>query len=352
MDRREFLKSTGAAAAASSAVATGAAAAEAAPSAPATSRGLQRLRLAIAWQDGFAGPADWAHRLALRIDGLSSGRWHVVPAFDVVDAHAAVERGDADLCFASADALIDAHRAFAYFAGLPGSRGLAPRQLQSWIAIGGGQTLWDDLAGDAGIKPLLSAHSGPRSLMLATEPVETMGALGGRKAYVTGLARDVARGLGLDVVAVTPGGVSDAMHRGALDVAELGGAIVSYAAGLPQAAPYTAGTQINRNGRAFFLGVRRAFWDGLPASDQALLESAAAEEFRLSLAEEEVHGRLLHPAPPAHRVWTIAGELAHAIDRVAEAVVAHAAGSDARSRRIADSHAAFRDTTVDAAATA
>ena len=95
MDRRGFLKSTGAAAAATAVAATTTAAAETAPAKPAVSRGLRELRLAVVHDDGFAGPADWAHRLARSITELSGGRWRVTPAFGMRDASAAVRAGDA-----------------------------------------------------------------------------------------------------------------------------------------------------------------------------------------------------------------------------------------------------------------
>ncbi|MFN3624595.1 MAG: hypothetical protein ACK4TP_11090 [Hyphomicrobium sp.] len=342
MDRREFLKSTGAAAAATAAAATGTANAEAAPSAPAVGLGLRELRLAMSCGDGFAGQADWAHRLARNINELSGGRFRVMPAFGVADPAAAVCAGDADLCFDTAGALIDIHRGFAYFAGLPGDLGLTPRRLQTWIAVGGGQALWDDLAHDVGLKPLLAAHTGPQSLMLASTRISSMAALAGIKVQVGGLARDVARGLGMDVVSVAPGELASAMQHGSVQVAECGGAILSYALGLPAVAPFSTGAGISQNGTSMYLGVRNSVWDSLSPGDQAVLATAANSEFQLSLAEEEAHRYLLYPAPTADRVWPIAADLAHAIERVAAAVVAHTAGADARSRRIADSHAAFK----------
>lgn len=341
MDRREFLKSTGAAAAATTVAAT-ATTAEATPSAPSASKGLQQLRLAVACEDGFAGPADWAHRLARSIGQLSAGRLQITPTFGVADAAAAVRAGDADLCFDTVSGLLDAHRGFAYFAGLPGDHGLAPQHLHAWITVGGGDALWDDLAGDIGLKPLLAAHTGSKSLMLATGPVSSMAALAGLKAQVGGLARDVARGLGMDVVSLPAGQLAPAMQQGEAQVAECGGAIASYALGLPAVAPYSAGTSISQNGTSMYLGVRRDLWDSITPSEQALLASAASSEFQLSLAEEEAHRRLLYPEPAAGRVWSIAADLAHAIERVAAAVVAHTAGADAKSRRIADSYAAFK----------
>jgi TRAP-type mannitol/chloroaromatic compound transport system substrate-binding protein len=343
MDRREFLRSTGAAAAAATTASTVAAtAAEPALATPALVTGLQELRVAMPWADGVAGPADQARRLGLSIATLSHGRYRLVPTFGVANGLAAVRAGDADIYFASEHDHLDAHRGFAYFAGLPGDCGLAPQQLQSWIGVGGGQALWDDLAGDLGVKPLLAGHTGSRSYLLATERIETMSALAGRKAAVQGLARDVARGLGLEPVPVPPAELAGAMERGDILAAEYGGAIASYALGLPRVAPYWAGTSINRNGTALTLGLRRSLWEGLGAADQALFAAAAAAELQQSLAEEEAHRQMLHPEPPAGRTWPLAAELSHAIGRVAEAVVAHAAGANAQTRRLNDSYAAFR----------
>jgi TRAP-type mannitol/chloroaromatic compound transport system substrate-binding protein len=343
MDRREFLKSTATAAAATAAGATGAAAA--APSAPAISKGLQQLRIAISCEDGFAGPADWANRLARSIHELSGARFEMVPAFGTTDASAAIGAGNADLCFDYANALLDVNRGAAYFAGLPGTHGVTPHQLATWISVGGGQALWDDLAADADVKPLLAAHTGAATLMLATRRADEIAALAGLKMYIDGLGRDVARGLGMDVVSTAPGQLPTAMREGEVDAAECGGAIASYALGLLNAAPYSAGTSIYRNGTAMYLGVSRKFWDTLSSSDQALIARAATAEYQLSLAEEEAHRQFLSPAPASERVWPIAAELQHAIERVSAAVVAHAAGSDATSRRIADSFAAFKRAT-------
>jgi TRAP-type mannitol/chloroaromatic compound transport system substrate-binding protein len=339
MDRREFLKSTGAAAAAAT---TATAVAETTLAAPAVAKGLQQLRLVMPWADGVAGPADQARRLAQRIASMSGGKIRLVPSFGVSNGLAAVHAGDADLYFASTNHNLDAHRGLAFFAGLPGDRGLAPHHLQSWVTLGGGQALWDELAGGLGIKPLLAAHTGSRSLMLATESIDTMSALTGRKAYVEGLARDVARGLGLEPVSMAPAQLAGAMQNGELLAAECGGAITAYALGLHAVASYAAGTSINRNGTALSLGIERALWDRLGESDQAMVAAAANAEFQLSLAEEGAHRPMLYPEPAPERIWPLAAELSHAIRRVADAVVAHAGGADAQSRRINDSYAAFR----------
>ena len=344
MDRREFLKSTGAVAA-TSAIGTAVSAADGAPAAPAISKQLRELRLALPWMESAAGPADWARRLSRDVMSLSDGRLRLTPMFGVASFLAAVRAGDADLYFGDITDDANAHRAFAYFGGLPGDHGMAPQHLQAWLQVGGGQELWDDLAADLGIKPLLAAHTGTRSFLLAAERIETMGALSGRRVRVHGLACDVARGLGLEPAELPPAEIAGSMRRGDVLAAECGGAIVSYALGLRTAAPYAAGASMNGRGRALALCVRRKLWDDMDASSQAILAAAAATEFHASLAEEEAHRPFLHARAPQDRTWPIAAELAHAIQRIADAVVAHAAGTDAPAARISTSYAAFKRAT-------
>lgn len=348
MDRREFLRTTGAAAAAAAtataateAVAQSAVGAESQVAAPAVGKGLKELRLTTAWPDAASGPADQAHRLGQRIAALSEGRYRVVVAHGTGGGLAAVRAGEADLYFASEHDHLDEHRALAYFAGLPGDRGIAPRQLANWLLVGGGQALWDDLAADFGVKAMLAGHTGP-AIFCARARIDTMSDLQGSKVSVPGLGHDVARGVGLVPVVTSAGDLAGSMMRGDILAAEWGGAITNLALGLRNVAPFAAGTGINRNGSGLSLGISRKLWESLSASDQAMFESAAAAELQLGLAEEEAHRQFLVPPPNADTVWPIAEELDRAVRRVADAVVAHVAGSDSRAQRINTGYAVFR----------
>ncbi len=349
MDRREFLKSTGAAAAAAAAataaVAQPSTASPAAPesvAAPALASGIKELRLAISWPDGVAGPADQGHRLGQRLAAMSGGRYRIAFLPGIDNGLAAVRAGNADLYYASEHDHLGAHRALAYFAGLPGERGIAARQLSAWMLVGGGQQLWDELAAELGVKAMLAGHTGERPCFLASRRLSDMGELTGEKVAVAGLARDVVRGFGLEPVALPPARIAEALAGGELLAAECGGAIASHALGLLRAARHCVGVSVNRHGSAVALGLRRSLWDGLPASDQAMFAAAAAAEYELALAEEEAHRRFLYPEPGADKTWPLAGELSRAIRRVADAVVAHVAGSDAHAQRINAGYGAFR----------
>lgn len=344
MDRREFLRTTSAAAAAASAAAAAATPASASEeiAAPATSRGLQELRLVTPWPDTAFGLADQAHRVAQRIAAMSDGRIRISFEAGVADGFAAVRRGDADLYFASEHAHVETHRALAYFAGLPGERAVAPHRLAAWMQVGGGQDLWDDLAGAFGVKAILAGHSGDAPCLLATRRPEAMKELAGAPIAVEGLARDVARGLGMTPRTVDAGGIRQALANGEVLAVEAGGAITSHALGILKAAPHAAGTSINKHGSALSLGMSRRFWDGLSPTDQAIFAAAATAEYHLALAEESTHRRMLLPRQSANASWPVAQELARTIRRVADAVVAQVAATDADSQRINASFMGFR----------
>jgi TRAP-type mannitol/chloroaromatic compound transport system substrate-binding protein len=169
-----------------------------------------------------------------------------------------------------------------------------------------------------------------------------MSELAGAKAAVMGLARDVVRGFGMEPAALRSSDVAGALARGDLLAAELGGAMTTHAIGIAAAAPYWSGTAINRHGAALSLGLSRAFWDGLSASDQMIFATAAAAELQLALAEDLSHRRLLAPVPPAASTWPFAADLARAVTRVADAVVAHVAAVDAQAQRINAAYVGFR----------
>jgi len=343
MDRRAFLKTTGAAAAAATTASAAAAAAEERQvAAPAVAKGLRELRLAMTWPDAVSGPADQAHRLAQRITTMSDGRYHLIVVPGVTNGLAAVSAGTADLYHGSEHDHLDQHQALAYFAGLPGERGIAARHLITWMLVGGGQSLWDELAGEFGIKAMLAGHSGDESTFRATRRIATMRELAGEKVSVTGLARDVVRGFGLEPVAIATADLAGALQRGDVLAAEWGGALASHSLGLTGAAPYAVGTSINRHGAALSLGMRRDLWDRLSAADQAMFTAAAAAELQLALAEDEAHRRLLSPQSSTDRTWPLGPELDRAIRRVADAVVAQVAAADGHAQRINAAYTAFR----------
>jgi len=344
MDRREFLiTSSGAAVAAASATPVQAGDA---PSPPAGAPPLPRtgllLRLAMPWAEAPQGPADGAHRLARRLEALTGDRYRIEIAASV----GSVPDHDAELALCPAHDFAPLHPAFAYFAGLPGSGGLAAQDLAHWIAIGGGQVLWDDLAHRHGWKPLLAGHLGEAPPLWSRQPIDGLSDFAGRRVAAPGLGGDVARALGAEAGdTLPPREAAAGLAEGSLFAAEAGGLMTSLALGLAGSAAYATGEGLNGRGTALALNVRLALWERLPDTDKAIFAAAASAELQLSLAEQRAHAALAHRVLEARGVrfapWP--ADIAEALDRVAEATIAHVAGRDEIAVGIDQSYAAFRN---------
>ncbi len=342
MDRREFLISSGGAAvaAASPAAAAQAETASAPPVSP-TGAGTQ-LQLSMTWADAPHGPADSARRLARRIETMTDGRYRIE-----VQAAGDGSQDIPDLVHGSAHDFSSLHPAFAYFAGLPGSAGLAPQDLAHWIAVGGGQMLWDDLAGRHGWKPLLAGHSGDAPPLWSRRPINGLADLAGQRIAAPGLGADVVRALGAETheASGVPHEAVAAFADGSVFAAETGGLTTSLVSGIAAFAPHATGQGLNGHGTALALNVRLALWERLSESDKAIFVAAAAEELQLSVAEERAHAGIARRVLEGSKGVRFApwpADIAEALDRVAEATIAHVAGRDDIALRIDQSYMAFR----------
>lgn len=336
MDRRRFLMSTGGVAVAAAASTAGAEAATWATSPGPVPEGAAVLRLAMPWANRPQGPAESAWRLAQRFQAMTGGRYHlqIVASVD-----------EADLLHASPHDLASHHPALSYFAGLPGSAGLAASDFAHWLTVGGGQMLWDDLAADYGWKPLLAGHLGHAPPLWSQAPITRLSDIAGQPLAIGGLGADAARALGAEVLAIGPDAAVGALGDGSIRAAEMGGLLTSLGLRVARVAKYATGHGLTGGGTALALHVRLDAWERFAAEDQAILAAAAEQEFHASVAEDRAHERLARQTLETAFGVTFAAwpeDIAGALDRVAEATIAHVAGYDARAARIDQSYMAFR----------
>lgn len=335
MDRRDFLKVGGAAA-----VTAGSAGAATAQSAPVILPGATELRLAspgLPDVPGF-GP----DRLARRLELATGGRYRIV-----------ADAGGADLVFGDANRQRDRHPAFAVFAGLPLGQGLDTAAHQTWLAVGGGQMLWDDLAAQFGFKPLVAGHTGPSSGLWAARRLETVADLAGARLHVDGLAADVVRALGAMPLHVAIDDLRAGLAEGRIDAAELLGPLFLAAPDLQPLAERLYSPGLNAGGRVLSLDVRKEVWDHLGAADQAIFEACAAEAYQLALVEARAHEMMAAQVAQTSK-WPVRSVLGHelsaALQRTAGEILADMAGRDHDARRVHDSYQAFRTMLGDAPA--
>lgn len=331
MDRRDFLKIGGAAAVTGGAA--GSVAADTVP-APSIKSGVRHLALANACPADLPGLGP--ERLARKLEIAMGGELAIVEATDA---------GDADLTYGRGLDSVQLHPAFAFFSGLPLGQALDAQDLLGWLALGGGQILWDELAASFGFKALPVGHSGPSAGLWANRRLERLSDLRGAMVGVSGPAADVVRAIGGQPVTIAPRDLKAALAGGRIAAAEWLGPPLAIATSMQPLAErlYTPG--LYPAGEVLVLNVRRDLWVELSDAERAVFTACAAEECQLAVAEARTAALVVAQISRSGK-WPVRQEfepeLGAALERAAADTVNRIAAVDDRAARIHDSYAAFR----------
>ena len=333
MDRRTFLKSSGAAAAAASATAVAAEQAQAdANAGPAI-----RTALAAPYASGYL--RDRADRLALRLREISDGRINLQFETATGNGADAVLSGAADAYFGSEADHIERNGALAYMSALPGDLGLGCDHFMTWLSAGGGQMHWDHVAAELGYKALAVGHSGRGAGLWAMTDVNSLADLAGQSIATHGLAKRVGDALGLQAQA------SDA----AALIEPLMGPTAAMASGASGQRRYWWREGLNRSGVVLSLGLALPLWQRLTDGDRAVLTAAASEAFHQCVAEHAAHDRDVAPHLFAHHGVHQSpppNDIRRAIDHISQDVISDIAAQDTTASRIHESYMVFRKNVV------
>jgi len=229
-----------------------------------------------------------ARRLAQTIAASSNGRIRIdVSASGAVvrplQTFDAVQAGVADMFHSHIGYFEKKSPAFHFFSGVP--FGFTANELFAWMNFGGGQELWDALAGQFEIKPLLACSTGSQMGGWFTREITSVGDLKGLRYRMGMPAGEVFRRLGAIVVLVPGAEIVSALQSGAIEACEWIGPWVDMAMGLHRVAGFYYYPGWNEPGGALALGISRRVWESLDEADRRLIEAAAANEFAISLAE-------------------------------------------------------------------
>ena len=334
MDRRDFLKTSGAVAVAAGSAAAPAQASENPQAPPVALRGTKLLTLGTEWAlepIGF-GP----ERLARRIEAATDGRYRIEIGHG---------NSDPDLTYVSACRHATLHAAFNFFAGLPFAQGLDATAQHAWLLIGGGAMLWDDLALEFGFKPLLAGHTGASAGVWAGARLEAIGDLSRATLHVEGLSADVMRTLGANPLRMPPHELRPALAGGHIQAAEWLGPLVIPSPDLQPLAQRLYEPGFHRGGMVQSLTVRKSLWEAMGAADRVIFEACAAQECQLALADAQAHaliaGQIEAPTKwPVRIAWP--DNISDALDQALAEVMEGIAANDPHGRRIHDSYRAFR----------
>lgn len=281
MKRREFIKKAGV---------TGAVGAIAATTLAAPAIAQQRIDMIIVtpWPRDFPGLGTGAQRLAQRIDDMTEGRIAVqyfaakerVGAFDAFDE---VASGNAQAYHAADYYWKGKHPGWAYYTSVP--FGLTYTEINAWIRFGGGQELWDELAGSFGLKCVMAGNTGVQMGGWFNKEINSADDFKGLKMRIPGLGGDVLAKLGASPVSLPGGQIYENLVSGAIDATEWVGPWNDSFMKFYEAAKYYYYPGMHEPGSMLALGMNASWWGKLSKSDQLIIEAAAAMENDVMMAE-------------------------------------------------------------------
>ncbi|MEL6217241.1 MAG: TRAP transporter substrate-binding protein [Pseudomonadota bacterium] len=279
MDRRSFITTAGVAAGATAATTL---------AAPAVAQGRIEMVIVSTWPRDFPGLGVSAQRLAARIGEVTDGRINVqyfaagerVGAFDSFDE---VASGNAQAYIAADYYWKGKHPGWAPFTAIP--FGLTYTEIDAWIKFGGGQALWDEIAGEFGLKNFACGNTGVQMGGWFNKEIESPDDLKGLKMRIPGLGGDVLAKLGASPVSLPGSQIYENLVSGAVDATEWVGPYNDFFMKFYEAAKYYYWPGMHEPGSQLALGMNASWWGGLSKTDQAIIEACANEENARQMAE-------------------------------------------------------------------
>ena len=270
MKRRDFIKAgTAAGAVAGTTVITGA---------PAIAQGNIEWKLPTSFPAQAPGVGTNVTSFAERVAAMSDGRLtfevfssgELVPPFAIEDA---VQQGTVEIGHSTPYYAAGKNPALHFFSTVP--FGMSATEHTAWLRYGGGQTLWDEIYAERGLKPFYSGNSGVQSAGWFREPIESLDDLKGLNMRIAGLGGEAMRALGVNAVLLPPPEIFPAFKSGAIDAAEWVGPLLDQAFGLYKVASLCYVPAFHEPGAALEIVVNRDAFDELPADLQAIVANAA-----------------------------------------------------------------------------
>jgi len=307
---------------------------------PAIAQGIKDLKLVTSYPRDLPGTSTSPERLAQSISAMSDGRLRVtvypdgrlVRALEVFDA---VSASAADMYFTDEKYFQDKSPALNFFSTVP--YGLTTDEFRAWILFGGGQALWDQVDAQFNINPLMLQSTGVQMDGWFIKEVKVPDDFKGLRYRMPELGAEVLRRMGATVVLIPAGDIAGALKSGAIDGAE-------FWLELHKAADYYYYPGFHEPGFNATLGINKTLWDGLTASERALIEAAAQAETTRSLAEfnaENIKPLKLLRADERVGIRRFSDALIKTIGRLSKEVLADTAAKDQLTRKVYDSYMAF-----------
>ena len=339
MKRREFLKTTGAAA-----VAAAAATAVSAPAVLAKEK-TYRWKMVTTWPPNLPVLQDGAVRFAKRVEEASGGRLKIqvfaggelVPPLGVFDA---VSSGTVQCGSGAAYYWAGKVPAAQWFASVP--FGLNAQGINAWFYGGGGLALWESVYRDFNLVPRPQGNTGVQMGGWFRKEIKSLADFKGLKMRIPGLGGKVIAKAGGTVVLLPGGEIFTSLERGVLDATEWVGPMHDLRMGFYKAAPYYYYPGWHEPGTCLEVIFNKKAYDSLPKDLQQIVDSVSMEINMWSLAQFEAgNGAALQELITKHKVKfrRFPDSLLDELRKLAAEVLEEEAAKDAMSKKV---HEAFK----------
>ncbi len=318
------------------------------PAAPAIVKQVRELKMVTTWPANFPGLGTGAQRAADRITAMTGGELTVkvfaggelVPALESFDA---VAGGTADMYHGADYYWQGKSQAFNFFTAVPGGF-LAP-EINAWIYHGGGQELWDEVAGGFGVKSFACGNTGVQMGGWFNKEIKSAEDFNGLKFRMPGLGGEVMRRLGAAVQTLPGGEIFPALQAGTIDGTEWVGPWNDLAFGFYKVTKFYYWPGFHEPGSTLSLGINKGVWDSLTKTQQAMVAAAASAENDYMYAEFMArNGQALQTLIKEHGVQLrrFPDEVLQAIGKSIAEVMGEVGDSDPLTKKVYESYLAFR----------
>jgi len=237
----------------------------------------RELKMVTTWPRDFPGLGDGAEHVARYITEMSGGKMRVrlyaagelVGAFDVFDA---VAGGSADLYHGADYYWTSRSRAYPFFTAVP--FGMTISEIMGWTEYGGGQELWDELAGQFNIKPFAAGNTGHQMGGWFRREINSLEDLRGLKIRMPGIGGEVMRRTGAASVTLPGNELYQALQSGTIDATEWVGPWNDLAFGFYREAKFYYWPGFHEPGAQLAVGMNLDLWNDLSLQEKSIVTNA------------------------------------------------------------------------------
>ncbi len=343
MERRDFLKKTGAVA--------GVTAAAGAISAPAVwAKGkTYKWKMVTTWPPNFPVLQTGAERFAKRVKEASEGKIDIevfaggelVPPLGTFDA---VSNGTVECGSGAAYYWAGKCPAGQWFSAVP--FGFNPQGINSWFYAGDGLKLWEEAYAPFNVIARPQGNTGVQMGGWFRKEMNSIEDFKGLKMRIPGLGGKVVAKAGATVVLLPGAEIFTSLERGVIDATEWVGPLHDLRMGFYKAAKYYYYPGWHEPGTCLEVMFNKKVYEDLPKSLQTLLDSVAAETNIWSLSQFEArNGAALKELINKHNVdlKQFPKKMLDQLRKLSEEVLEEEANKDKMSRKVHENFKKFRE---------